>query len=323
MNLDEYVKLMTLERGDGHIRLRAPAKINLFLEPLHKRTDGFHEILSVMHAIDFCDVISIALCQSGIEVECPHPDVPSGRENLVWRAAEAFASACGIEPGVRITIAKQIPLGGGLGGGSSDAASVLTGMNELYGRRLDRARLAQVAATLGSDVSFFLWGGTALCRGRGERVEPLRPAPQFWVVLVVPPIHVSTKKVYETLRISLTTQHSPSMVLQSINRDDLFLLFQSLHNGLEKTVLSTVPSLCRVWEEVVAEGLPHPQLAGSGSTLYGVCRTEAGAADVSGRLQRRLPRDVRVVVASSRLTGAEEECHGNHRSTDQPEGGRQ
>ncbi len=321
--MDEYLKLLTIERGARRIRLRSPAKINLFLEPLRKRADGYHELVTVMQTIDLCDEVEVELCGSEIELECDRPGVPAGSGNLAWRAAEAFAAESGVELGVRIRLAKRIPVGAGLGGGSSNAAITLLGLNELHGLPLSRRRLVRVAASLGSDVAFFLYGGTALCTGRGERVKRLKPAPEFWVVLVMPPIGVSTGEVYGRLDLDLTDRHSVRRMLRSINRSDVQLLVRSLHNGLAGTVFAGYPSLRSLREEVVREGLPYPQLSGSGSTLYGVCCTEAEASETSLRLQHRLRSDVLVAVARNRLASAKENCHGDHRSQDHPEGGRQ
>jgi len=302
--MDEYLKLLTVERGDAGIRLRSPAKINLFLEPLRKRPDGFHEIVTVMQTVDLCDEVAIERRPDGIEIECDEPGVPTGPENLVWRAAEAFAEESDSAPGVRIALTKRIPHGGGLGGGSSNAAITLLGLNELYGRPFDRQRLAKLAARLGSDVAFFLWGGTALCEGRGERVQPLTAAPEFWVVLIMPGIHVATGAVYEALNLSLTRRYSVCKLLQLINGESVEALVGQLHNGLAETVFRAYPALQRIWEEVLEEKLPYAQLSGSGSTLYGICRTEAEAVEVSGRLRRRLDGEIRLVVVRNRLASA-------------------
>ena len=321
--MDEYLKLLTIERGEGRIRLRSPAKINLFLEPVRKRPDGYHELVTVMQTVDLCDEVALERAGQGIELRCDRPDVPAGPENLAWRAAEALATESGTEPGVRIALTKRIPVGGGLGGGSSNAAVTLLGLNELYGRPLARRRLVRAAASVGSDVAFFLHGGTALCTGRGERVKPLKAAPEFWAVLVMPPISLSTAETYGRLNLSLTNRYSVGIMLQSITRSNVQLLRESLHNGLAATVLAGSPSLRGLWEEAVREGLPYPQLSGSGSTLYGVCCTEAEAAEVSRRLRGRLPGNVVVAVARSRLAPAKENYDGDHRSQGQPEGGRQ
>jgi 4-diphosphocytidyl-2-C-methyl-D-erythritol kinase len=137
---DEYLQQLTVERAEGRLVLRSPAKINLFLEPLAKRPDGYHEIVTVMQTIDLCDEVAIELTAGGIEVESDHPQVPSGPENLAWRAVEAFASAAAMELGARVRLTKRIPPGGGLGGGSSNAAVVLLGLNELTGWPLTHRR---------------------------------------------------------------------------------------------------------------------------------------------------------------------------------------
>jgi len=316
--MDEYMKLLTIERDDRHIRLRSPAKINLYLQPLRKRPDGYHEIETIMQTINFCDEVEIELTGSAIELICDHPDVPAGPGNLAWQAAEVFLKESGLPPGVRVRIMKRIPVGGGLGGGSSNAAVTLLGLNELSGRPLEHGKLLALAAPLGSDVPFFLYGGTALCTGRGEQVEPLPPAPEFWVVLVIPTVNLSAEEIYSQVNLDLTNLPSMCKMLNSVNRHDVQALFRSLHNGLTRAVFSKCPSLERLWKEVVREGLPRAQVSGSGSTLYGVCCTEAEAAEISLRLRRRLHGDVLVTVARNRLASAEENCHGNHRGQDQP-----
>ena len=130
--MNKYLQLLTIERAERRLRLRSPAKINLFLEPIAKRDDGYHEIVTVMQTIDFCDELILELGGSRIEIECNHPDVPSGPDNLAWRAAEAFAAGAGVDAGVRIRIDKRIPAGAGLGGGSSNAAVTLLGLNALH-----------------------------------------------------------------------------------------------------------------------------------------------------------------------------------------------
>jgi 4-diphosphocytidyl-2C-methyl-D-erythritol kinase len=158
--MDDYLNCLVIERDEGRIRLRSPAKINLFLEPLRKRPDGYHEIVTVMQTIDFCDELEIELVGEGLALECAQADVPSGPENLVWRAADAFRVAAGVESGARIRLTKRIPLGGGLGGGSSNAAITLLGLNELVGRPLGAGPACSVS-WVGRDV-FSVWGNGAL-----------------------------------------------------------------------------------------------------------------------------------------------------------------
>ncbi len=321
--MNEYLKLLTLERGDRRMRLRSPAKINLFLEPLRKRPDGYHEIVTVMQTIDLCDELEIELGGTGIELECDDPELPRGPENLAYQAAEAFAGATRLEQGVRIRLSKRIPVGGGLGGGSSNAGTTLLGLSALTGWPLSPRQLGRMAALLGSDVSFFLYGGTALCRGKGERVKALKPAPEFWIVLVTPAMRVSTRLAYERLTFDLTKRHGVRRMLRSINDSDVCALRESLHNGLAEAVFGQYPPLERLHKEVTGEGLPYSQLSGSGSTLYGVCCSGAEATALRHQLRRRLSGDVFVAVARNRLAPAKEIGNGNHRGEDQPKGGRQ
>ena len=167
------------------LTVKAPAKINLTLEVLGKRPDGFHNIRSVIQTVDFCDVLSFNLGDK-IEVASDNPKFVA-EKSLVSRAATRLQEVKGCSRGARIGVEKHIPLSAGLGGDSSDAAAVLLGLNQLWPPPLKPARLLELATRLGSDVAFFLHGGTALVEGRGEKVAPLPSLPQRWVVLVVPP----------------------------------------------------------------------------------------------------------------------------------------
>ncbi|MHC4224837.1 MAG: 4-(cytidine 5'-diphospho)-2-C-methyl-D-erythritol kinase, partial [Planctomycetota bacterium] len=179
------------------LELEAPAKLNLCLEVLGRRPDGYHEIDSVFAAIDLCDTVRLERSDA-IRLTVHGEAAPEDDTNLAWRAAEALGV------GASISLEKRIPAGAGLGGGSSDAAAVLLGLDRLYGLGTGRERLLEIALGLGADVPFFLTGGTARCRGVGERVEPLPPAPGRRYLLVIPALVTSTQDVYSGLEPGLT-----------------------------------------------------------------------------------------------------------------------
>ncbi len=165
---------MMITRTGDFLTVSCPAKVNLFLETRGVRPDGYHEIETVMQAVTLYDTVVLhPRSKGGIVFRCSDPSLPSGIDNLACRAAELLGREVSLPAGVSITLEKRIPYGSGLGGGSSDAAGVLVGLNELFGLGLPRERLCELCARIGSDVAFFVYGGTALCRGRGERVTPV------------------------------------------------------------------------------------------------------------------------------------------------------
>lgn len=196
----------------AELTLPAPAKVNLYLQVLGRRPDGYHELVTVLQTVDLCDDVTVTLrprarrAPAGrpdvrMGLRAPAPGVPDGPENLARRAAVALLDRSGAagDVGVDIGLAKRIPAGGGLGGGSSDAAAVLRALDRLLGSPVGESGLAEIAAGLGSDVPFFLHGGTALCTGRGERVLPLAPPRPFGLTLLLPPFPTATAAVYAAL----------------------------------------------------------------------------------------------------------------------------
>ena len=177
--------------------VEAPAKINLILNILHKRNDGYHELETIMHQINLIDIISIELSGKDITVATNSKLIPSGQENLAYKAAALFMEKNGIKAGVNIIIEKNIPVGAGLAGGSTDAAAVLSGLNRLFGIQLSLTTLQKMAAEIGSDVAFCLSSTTVLARGRGELLTPVAKGPELNLVLVVPEFQVSAADVYQ------------------------------------------------------------------------------------------------------------------------------
>src|SRR5215831_14410834 len=186
---------MKRSRRPRRIALRASAKVNLSLEVLGKRPDGFHEIASVMHAVDLADRLTLEAAPT-VSFHADDPELPTDEGNLVVRAAALLREAAGVEAGAKIELRKRIPVAAGLGGGSSDAAAALWGLSRLWGLGWSRARLAELAVRLGMDVPFFLGPGPALATGRGERLEPLGRMGGYALVLVNPGVSVSTREVY-------------------------------------------------------------------------------------------------------------------------------
>lgn len=271
------------------INLTAPAKINLFLEVLGKRPDGYHELETVMQEIDLADTITLEETEGGIELSCTDSDVPCDQSNLVWKAARVFQKETGVEKGVRAHLVKRIPVAAGLGGGSSDAAATLKGLNTLWEAGLSETRLMEMGAQIGSDVPFFIKGGTALCTGRGEIVTPLRVRHRFSYIILYPEIRVSTAEIYNNLKIGLTREKKDvNLTCKALLSDNANALNGSLFNRLEEVAFELYPEL-RGFRELLEGYLPGGGvlLSGSGSAIYGHCEKQEEAENVKEELNRR------------------------------------
>lgn len=270
---------------------QAPAKINLGLKVLGRRPDGYHDILSVFQTLDLCDGLRFEPLAAGrTELVCNAPGVPAGPENLAWRAAEALRRATGATHGVRIGLEKRIPAGAGLGGGSSDAAATLRGLNRMWGLGLPGERLAELAAGLGSDVPFFLTRGTAVVTGRGERIRPILWEGDFRYVLVYPKFQVSTGWAYRNLKIALTETSGYISFLNSVKESGRVCpadLFAHLENDFLPLLETAYPEVGQILDALAASGALARSVSGSGSTLYGVFEAEGQALEAAAALRAR------------------------------------
>ena len=259
------------------MEVRAYAKINLNLEVLGRRPDGYHEVRTILQTIDLADRLEVQPAAS-LQVECDDPRL-SGEANLVWRAATALAASQSIRPLARIRIHKLIPVGMGLGGGSSDAAAALVALNQLWGLDLPTAELAQVAAGLGADVPFFLWGGTALAQGRGDQVSPLPSLPPLPLLLVCPEETIPHKTV--RLYSLLTPAHysdgtATRRMVQALEQGQFEQDLVS--NVFELVAFQAFPGLDQLVYEVVETvllGRTSPCLSGAGPALFCLPATAA------------------------------------------------
>lgn len=270
---------MTLKQYYNMLTVTAPAKLNLTLEVLGKRPDGFHEIRSVLQAIDLCDILHFEVGEE-ISFRCDMEGW-SAEESLVSRAASLLQEVAEHSQGAAIIIEKRIPLMSGMGGDSSDAAAVLRGLNELWGLGLPREKLLGLASQLGSDVFFFLYGGTALVEGRGEKVTPLPLLPNMWVVLVVPDVPVKAGKtawMYQSLTASHYTDGSTTeKLVKTLHKNREFspsLLFNAFENIAFKD-----STLWTYKEHLIKLGAPHVHLAGSGPTLFTMFKKKEKAGE--------------------------------------------
>ena len=265
------------------LELFAPAKINLTLDILKKRADGYHEVETVMQTIALGDTIHITEA-ADIEVECDHPAVPPGRANLAARAAEALCERAGIRRGARIRITKRIPVAAGLAGGSTDAAAVLRGLNMFWELALPEQCLFELAGQLGSDVAFCLLGGTALGQGRGEKLTLLPPLPRFGVIIVKMPFAVSTKAVYQQFRLNPAVKPTTNKMLQALQTGNRGAVMAAMSNMLEQVTLLMHPEIVQVKERLKRAGVQGVLMSGSGPTVFGLTETKEEAERSARRL---------------------------------------
>jgi 4-diphosphocytidyl-2-C-methyl-D-erythritol kinase len=280
------------------LEVRAPAKLNLFLEVPSRRTDGYHEVVTLMVAVDLFDTLAIADDPSGrVTLTCDDPTLPTGAENLVVKAAERLRAAAGSTRGARISLAKAIPSQAGLAGGSSDAAATLAGLDRLWGLGLPPRALDAVAAEVGSDVAFFLHTPAALCTGRGERVEPVELTHSFSFVLICPEFGVSTADVYRNLTVP-DRPRGAGPTLEALRSGDPAALGRSLFNRLQPAAESLAPGLIQVREALTSLGpsLDGHLMSGSGSAFFGLARDHASAAAAAQQLETLGLGRVRVVT---------------------------
>jgi len=262
------------------VRVTAPAKLNLGLAVLGKRPDGYHDLLTIFQAIDLADTLTFRHRAHGITLTVNgDPSLPKGPENLIVRAATLFAHALGVTEGAEIVLAKRIPTGAGLGGGSSDAAATLLGLEALWGVTPDPVLQRRLALELGSDVPFFLAGGTARGEGRGERLTPLPSPPEAGWLLAVPEFRCSTREVFENLPSGLTGSIQKLRMLEdAILNGDLEAFARHIVNDLEPGVVRMQPRLARIREALQRLGAMAVGLTGSGSAMFALFRSQGDIA---------------------------------------------
>jgi 4-diphosphocytidyl-2-C-methyl-D-erythritol kinase len=273
------------------VRLPSYAKVNLGLEVLGARDDGYHELRTIFQTITLHDDVELRPHPKAIEVRCDHPGVPAGPENLAARAAPELRRYAKRKDGVEIRITKRIPVAGGLGGGSSNAAAVLLGLDRLWRLGLGPAGLHPLARRIGADVPFFLMGGTALGLGRGDEVYPLRHQVRAHVVVADPGRPLSTAAVFRRLDRSLTPRENSHTIFRFVSRDleGKGMAFPILANDLETAALEEAPDLAdqvrRIRGILVREGAVSASLSGSGSSYFGLFDDSQRARRASAALE--------------------------------------
>ena len=257
------------------VRILSPAKINLFLRVTGRRADGYHNLLSLMCRVSLFDEIRLRPSEAPIRLKCSDPGLPRGEANLAVRAAMLFFEALGRPAGVEITLEKRIPVSAGLGGGSSNAASVLMGLNHMNGRPFSRRRLKRLARRLGADVAFFICETPALASGIGDILEPCLNVPMFHIILICPPFAVSTAEVFRKLNLRLT--NCSKQLTKARFKKEAFDPKRHLCNDLETVTLALHPEIIAVKRQLLGLGALGALMSGSGGSVFGLF-AHAGAA---------------------------------------------
>ena len=268
----------------GRVEVRARAKVNLGLEVLGRRADGYHELRSVMWAIELADRVTLEASRGGIALECAAPDVPRTPDNLAWRAAELVRRETGSATGVRIRIEKRIPVAAGLGGGSADAAAVLAGLGYLGRRRLGRRRLEALAVTLGMDVPFFLGRSPALAWGRGEELRPVQASTDLSLVIANPGFPLATRDVYARLEPGDYGDGRRVDALVTALRRGTAAVAAAVANGLERAAARLWPGLTEIKAALVGAGCLAALMSGSGPTVFGIAPSHRAALRIRDAL---------------------------------------
>lgn len=256
--------------------MKAPAKINLSLDVLGKRQDGYHELEMIMTTIDLADRIELELLEEDTIVISSHSRyVPNDERNLAYKAAKLLKDRLGVKKGVEISIEKHIPVAAGLGGGSSDAAAVLRGLNKLWDLRLSLDELAALGLEIGSDVPFCVYGGTALAKGRGEILTPLPPPPRCWVVLAKPSIGVSTGEIYKQLELDHIVHPNTKEMAEAIKNNDYRKMCDLVGNVLESVTLKKYPEVSTIKKDMARFGANAVLMSGSGPTVFALVRHDS------------------------------------------------
>jgi 4-diphosphocytidyl-2-C-methyl-D-erythritol kinase len=266
------------------VKLRSNAKVNLYLEVLGKRPDGYHDIETVFHSISLSDTLTITRVESGFTLSTESSGVPRDGTNLALVAARRLLGEGG--GGVHIHLEKRIPVSAGLGGGSADAAASLVGVNRLFDLGLSEADLLRAAAEVGSDVPFMLKGGCALGQGRGEILTPSECLAPLSVVVAVPPIEVSTRWAYESLRTGLTSSAGRGKIVLDALRARAVESFNSLlYNRFEELVLLRHPLVRKIKEGLMRAGAAGALMSGSGPAVFGIFEKEGDAEAIVARFK--------------------------------------
>jgi 4-diphosphocytidyl-2-C-methyl-D-erythritol kinase len=268
-----------------NITIQAPAKINLYLDVLGRRPDGYHDLKMIMQAISLYDEICISKTESGIQVDCNYLYVPTGEKNIAYKAAKLMLEKFDIKQGVNISIKKQIPVAAGLAGGSSDAAAVMKGISELFNLKIDEQSLAVLGRDVGADVPFCIIGGTAIAEGVGEKLTTLKPFSQVPIVLVKPDFGVSTAYIFKKYNHFSAQSPDSKTLIEALAEKDVYKVGKNLYNALEAVTAEEYPIIKEIKEILNNYGSAGSLMSGSGPTVFGIFDNSKKAVDAYNSLR--------------------------------------
>jgi len=266
---------------------KAPAKINLGLDVLYKRDDGYHELEMIMASVDLSDRLSFkATNTNDIVIKTDNGFLPVDRKNNIYQAIDIMKKTYGFNQGVEVNLKKNLPVAAGLGGGSSDAAAAFRGVNRLFNLGASFEEMAQLSVPIGTDIPYCLYGKTALVTGVGEKVMPLsHPMPQCWVVLVKPKISVSTPRVFSKIDVTELSHPNISAIYQAIEHQNYEEMIQHLGNSLESYTMKVFPVVRYIKEKMLKFGADAAVMSGSGPTVLALCKKHSRAVHVANALK--------------------------------------
>jgi 4-diphosphocytidyl-2-C-methyl-D-erythritol kinase len=294
---------MLIDRFGDDVVVWAPAKVNLHLELLGKRPDGYHELETLMVAVNLCDTLVFQDDPSGtLSLRCNRAELSTGSDNLIMRAADLLRQTTGCARGARVRLVKRIPMAAGLAGGSTDAAATLAGLNGLWNLGLDTPQLAGLSGKLGSDVAFFFHTPAAWCTGRGEVVTPAAMSQRLWLVLLCPRFGLATAEVYRKVTVP-AVPHRGDAIRQALAAGDVEQVGRCLHNRLQTAAETLQPALAGYQRRLEELGSAGARMSGSGSSLFAVCRDRQEALRIAQQLRtesdKRPPASVYLVRSCS------------------------
>lgn len=273
----------------GSISLRCPAKINLSLDVIGRREDGYHLLRMIMQSVSLFDVITLKSGQDSIRVFCENKDVPCNESNIAYKAAKLMFERYKIQDGIEIFIEKNIPIAAGLAGGSTDAAGVIKGINELYKLNLSDQEMMDIGLKIGADVPYCIIGGTALAEGIGEKLTVISPLKETWCVLAKPPIGVSTVEVYKELKLDGIVEHPKTdKLISCIEEGDLITLSQNMINVLETVTIEKYPIISEIKNVMMDFHALGSLMSGSGPTVFGLFEDKNTAEKCYSKLKEEL-----------------------------------
>ncbi len=291
----------------------AHAKINLTLNVIRRREDGYHEVEMVMQSLELADIVRLRQVESGIRLKTSSAQIPAGKDNLAWRAAQLMFGRFECTGGLEIQLEKRIPVAAGLAGGSTDAAAVMRGINRLWGLQQSTEALCELGARLGSDVPFCVRGGTALARGRGELLTGLPDCPPLWLVLVKPPLGVSTAEVYGNLRLDRIGERPDNeKMIEALAEKRPGSIAAALGNVLEEVTVQMVPQVQGIKQELLRAGAVNAMMSGSGPTVFAIAEDENHARTLAKVFEHK---EYTVIV--TRTINQNSDMHAAHGTTDE------